>query len=54
MSFQMEDFSNAKNTMENMNLWSNEVNKKAYTAIAGRPLNESKPLLKGLTVSCYL
>ena len=48
MSFQMEDFTNAKNTMENMNQWSTEVNKKAYETIAGRPLNESKPGLKGL------
>ena len=31
-----------------MNQWSTEVNKKAYETIAGRPLNESKPGLKGL------
>lgn len=42
MGFQMEDFSDAKNTMENLNLWANEVNKKAKVVITGKPVNFSE------------
>jgi hypothetical protein len=40
-NIQMEDFSHTKGTMDQLNKWANEINKKSRTALLGDPGTES-------------